>query len=215
MLRTCSSTDSRSMTVTLGNRRDDLEHHVAVRRVGRSDERRGIVGERGRIQHEHEVRRQRVPLDAPHARELGRQRQAADLERQLVAELEAEPLHDAFFDRDLGALGAGRPPLAGDDLVRRVELLGPRQVRLAHQPAAFAAHAAAHDVLAVDRGEPGAHHRHELGRLLAALGEQRANAVGFLALDVDHEMVRRIGRQATRTTCRAGWSARPTEAAAP
>ena len=60
---------------------------------------------------------------------------AADLESQLVAELETEPLHDAFFDRDLGALGAGRPPLAGDDLVRRIELLGPGQVRLAEEPA--------------------------------------------------------------------------------
>ena len=71
------------------------------------------------------------------------------------------------------------------------------QVRFASRKSQppFAAHAAAHDVLAVDRGEPAAHHGHELGRLLAVLREQRANAVGFLALDVDHEMVRRIGRQ--------------------
>ena len=78
------------MTVILGISPHDLEHHLAVRRVGRSDERGGIVGERRRIQHEHEVRRQRVPLDAPHARELRRERHAADLERQLVAELEAD-----------------------------------------------------------------------------------------------------------------------------
>src|SRR6185437_4586684 len=110
-----------------------LREHMAR---GRTEVRAREIGTRRRIEHagrkhDEEIRVEAVPFDVPDARDRRRERLAADLEGQAIADAQAErslELRGERYERLAEVLRP--PPASGDHAVVRAELGGPGDVLL-------------------------------------------------------------------------------------
>ena len=127
-------------------------------------------------------------------------RRARDVVGERVAELQAQRLRDALLHRDarLRARGAVEP-LAADDAIGLRQLGSERKIEFALGEPARARVGVLRGVepRAVDLDQPPANHRIKTASAAAAHRlHRRAHAVDLVGQHVEHEMVRRIRRQA-------------------
>ena len=207
------------MTETFGKPHDEIVRELAaLRRIrqvgahGREEPVRRAL-ERAGAEHEHEsAAAPFAPLDAADAADPRVNRPPEHIEAHDVADVDAEALDDAFFDRDFGkrtpdltpvARTSGKRPSISVSFDFELAAIGDRV--LARQHAAplqvfdlVEVHALARD----PRAQHGNEQRLRLRR--QPLGEKRLHVGGLVLLNVDEKHVRRVLADLQRELIRAG-----------
>jgi hypothetical protein len=158
--------------------------HVGDRHVGQLADR----------EHDEEVGAHRAPVDLAQRRDLGLGLQAADVEAQRVAQLQAQRLRDALLDAGAaGSSGVQRPPPL---VVRRLGgAVGQVELAVDQALGAVLGVVVGTDLAPVHRHQPAADHRVPVVALHAGVAQRLLERVALLRHHVDDEAVRRVRRR--------------------
>ena len=149
------------------------------------------------IQDHEEIGAERLPIDAPNARDLDREAFPTDGIGEPIAELETRFLYETLLQRDLRLRSAGAPPLTGQDLCVLTGLGRPRQVRLVIELVTRAriARLVLRQCLSVHVADPGARERCERQLTKPLRAQELLQRLPLVGLNIDQKMVRGGFRQ--------------------
>ena len=175
-------------------------HQCVVETLGRRRPESGEVGrwhigQRRHGVHHEEVGVQRAPVDLAQRGDACIAKDAADIEAQVVAELQAERPGQTFFHADL-ALGIGRPLARCDGVVRgRFGAVAEVEFTIHQALGAVVGIVVGRDRLVVDRDQSPANHRVPVELADAGIAQRFLERIALLGHDVDDEAIGRIGRR--------------------